>query len=75
MPLASTLSQSRGCAPTDNVLVSARSSDVGLWYETDLPRCPQFGRYRGESGRGGYERRLPKLTAAVEKGVEEPSER
>jgi hypothetical protein len=31
MPLASTLSQSRGCAPTDNLLVSARSSDVGLW--------------------------------------------
>ena len=32
------------------------------WHETDLPRCPQFGRYRGESGHGGYERRLPSLT-------------
>jgi hypothetical protein len=31
MPLASTLSPSRGCASTDNVLVSFRSSDVGLW--------------------------------------------
>jgi hypothetical protein len=35
MPLASTLSPSRGCAPTDNVLVSGRSSDVadcaGFW--------------------------------------------
>jgi hypothetical protein len=26
------------------------------------PRCPQFGRYQGESGHGGYERRLPFLT-------------
>jgi hypothetical protein len=25
--------------------------DVAYWHETDLPRCPQFGRYRGESGR------------------------
>src|ERR1700720_2915557 len=31
-------------------------------HKTDLPRCPQFGRYRGESGHGGYERRLPSLT-------------
>jgi hypothetical protein len=27
-----------------------------------MARCPQFGRYRGESGHGGYERRLPSLT-------------
>src|ERR1700722_10751274 len=31
-------------------------------HKTDLPRCPQFGRYRGESGHGGYERRLPSWT-------------
>jgi hypothetical protein len=31
MPLASTLSPLRGCASTDNVLVSFRSADVGLW--------------------------------------------
>ena len=24
---------------------------VRCWHETDLPRCPQFGRYRGDSGR------------------------
>ena len=36
--------------------------DVGLWHQTDLPRYPQFGRYRGGSGHGGCERRLPKLT-------------
>jgi len=36
--------------------------DFRFWHETDLPRCPQFGRYRGESGHGGYERRLPSLT-------------
>jgi hypothetical protein len=36
--------------------------DFGCWHETDLPRCPQFGRYREESGHGGYERRLPSLT-------------
>src|SRR6266850_7125168 len=35
---------------------------VHTWHETDLPRCPQFGSYRGESGHGGYERRLPSLT-------------
>jgi len=28
----------------------------------DHQRCPQFGRYRGDSGHGGYERRLPSLT-------------
>jgi ATP-dependent Clp protease ATP-binding subunit ClpA len=27
------------------------SSDVSYWHETDLPRCPQFGRYRAEIGR------------------------
>jgi hypothetical protein len=27
-----------------------------------MPRCPQFGRYRRESGHSGYERRLPSLT-------------
>ena len=37
-------------------------ADFRVWHETDLQRCPQFGRYRGESGHGGYERRLPKLT-------------
>ena len=36
--------------------------DFRRWHEPDLPRCPQFGRYRGESGHGGYERRLPTLT-------------
>ena len=39
------------------------------WHETDLPRCPQFRRYRGESGHGGFERRLPSLTDAVEKSL------
>jgi hypothetical protein len=38
-------------------------------HETDLPRCPQFGRYREESGHGGYERRLPSLTRS---GLERP---
>src|ERR1700680_842525 len=23
--------------------------DVAYWHETDLPRCPQFGRYRGKA--------------------------
>ena len=32
------------------------------WHETDMARSPQFGRYRGESGHGGCERRLPSLT-------------
>ncbi len=36
--------------------------DVALWHEPDLPRCPQFCRYRGESRHGSYERRLPSLT-------------
>jgi hypothetical protein len=40
MPLVSTLSQPRGCAPTDNALVSARSSDVGLWPQAADPVCP-----------------------------------
>jgi hypothetical protein len=31
--------------------VGFRGRQVGFWHETDLPRCPQFGRYRGESGR------------------------
>jgi hypothetical protein len=31
-------------------------------HETDLSRCPQFGRYQGDSGQGGYVRRLPKMT-------------
>ena len=39
-----------------------RASGLVLWHETDLSRCPQFGRYRGESGHGGCERRLPSLT-------------
>src|ERR1700730_9832596 len=42
--------------------ISSQAWDVAYWHETDLPRCPQFGRYRGESGHGGYERRLPSLT-------------
>ena len=41
---------------------SCQPGAVHTWHETDLPRCPQFGRYRGESGHGGYERRLPSLT-------------
>ncbi len=36
--------------------------DVRFWHEPDHQRCPQFGRYRGDSGHGGYERRLPSLT-------------
>jgi hypothetical protein len=39
-----------------------RAVDFRSWHETDLPRCPQFCRYRGESGHGGRERRLPSLT-------------
>src|SRR5579862_4823716 len=35
MPLASTLSQSRGCSPTDSVLVSGRS-----------PAMPAYGTFR-----------------------------
>jgi hypothetical protein len=35
---------------------------VRSWDETDLSRCPQFGRYRRDSGHGGYEHRLPSLT-------------
>jgi hypothetical protein len=35
---------------------------VRSWHETDLSRCPQFGRYRRDSGHGGYEHRLPSLT-------------
>jgi hypothetical protein len=46
MPLASTLSPSRGCAPTDNVLVSGRFSDVGLWQivlkKSKVERLRQF---------------------------------
>jgi hypothetical protein len=38
------------------------AEDFWFWHETDLPRCPKFGRYREESGHGGYERRLPSLT-------------
>jgi hypothetical protein len=26
--------------------------DVAYWHETDLPRCPQLGRYREESRHG-----------------------
>jgi hypothetical protein len=33
-----------------------------MWHETDLQRCPQFGRYREESGHGRCERQLPSLT-------------
>ena len=29
-----------------------RSVDFGSWHETDHQRCPQFGRYRGESRHG-----------------------
>jgi hypothetical protein len=36
-------------------------------HEADLSRCPQFCRYRVESGHGDCERRLPSLTDAVEK--------
>jgi hypothetical protein len=42
--------------------ISNQTHDVACWHETDLPPCPQFGRYRGESGHGGYGRRLPSLT-------------
>jgi hypothetical protein len=41
---------------------SCQPGAVHTWHETDLPRCPQFSSYRGESGHGGYERRLPSLT-------------
>jgi hypothetical protein len=47
--LASTLSQSRGCAPTDNVLVSARSSDVGLWPIATFRCDAELGRYGGNA--------------------------
>jgi hypothetical protein len=36
--------------------------DFRVWHFSDLTRCPQFGRYRGESRQGDYERRLPSLT-------------
>jgi hypothetical protein len=51
MPLASTLSPSRGCASTDNVLVSFRSSDVGLWHETVIAVQLPHVCYLGQSGR------------------------
>src|SRR6266849_6976449 len=34
-----------------NSPVSGPLRDVACWHEPDLQRCPQFGRYRGESGR------------------------
>src|ERR1700736_6186280 len=37
--------------PTPHAAAPYRASGFVLWHETDLPRCPQFGRYRGESGR------------------------
>jgi hypothetical protein len=45
-----------------HLIVAIQNTDVCCWHETDLPRCPQFGSYRGESGHGGYDRRLPSLT-------------
>jgi hypothetical protein len=39
--------------------MNARGSYFRSLHETDLPRCPQFGRYRGESGHGGYPAWLP----------------
>src|SRR5471030_1157682 len=29
---------------------SCQSGAVHTWHQTDLRRCPQFGRYRGQSG-------------------------
>jgi hypothetical protein len=48
--------------PTVLEFVVNLKTDFRYWHKTDLPRCPRFGRYRGESGHGGYQRRLPSLT-------------
>jgi hypothetical protein len=39
-----------------------RASGLVHWHEPDYQGCPRFGRYQEESGQGGYERRLPRLT-------------
>ena len=41
-------------------MLRCMSLEVGI-----LPRCPQFGRYRGDSGHVGYDRRLLKSTATI----------
>jgi len=43
-------------------IVSSQAPNVACWRETGLTPRPQFGRYRKESGHGGCERRLPKMT-------------
>jgi hypothetical protein len=37
-------------ATTGPIGFAAATFDYRMGHETDMPRCPQFGRYQGESG-------------------------
>src|SRR5258708_34903176 len=46
-------------------------SGVCFWHETDLPRCPQFGRDRGESGHNSD---IVKPTRLTQSGPRRPED-